>query len=157
MPDSSDPSTILVDAAALAATQLCGTLATMHAEHGTPYVTFVLFHLMPDGTVLFGSGESPQHSRNIDATPEVSFLIDNREAIHGDWNTFDRVVIEGQAEKILRDDDRYSAYLEAMRAKDATTATFTERASLYCIHPRRLVMRKGLQPDRLVVDFDELD
>lgn len=153
MTENSDRASILLAAGKLAATQPGGTLATMHAEDGTPYVTFVLFHFLPDGRLLFGSGPSPQHSVNIDATPEVSFLIDNREAIGGDWNTFDRVVIIGQAEKIPTEDVRYGEFIAAMRAKSAQAATFTERAQMYCIQPRRLVMRKGLSPERLVVDF----
>jgi nitroimidazol reductase NimA-like FMN-containing flavoprotein (pyridoxamine 5'-phosphate oxidase superfamily) len=153
MTDIAENSEILAAAAALAQTQLGGSLATMHSEDGTPYVTFVLFHLLPDGRVLFGSGASPQHSRNIGATPEVSFLIDNREAISGDWSGFDRVVIEGKAEQIANDDPRYTDFIAAMRAKNERAAGFTERAQMYCIAPRRMVMRRGLQPDGLVVEF----
>ncbi len=153
MTEAPDRETTLSNAVQLAAAQPGGSLATMHAEDGTPYVTFVLFHLLADGRLLFGSGPSPQHSRNIDATPEVSFLIDNREAIVGDWNTFDRIVIEGQAMKIANDDARYPEFIAAMRTKSAQAAIFTERAQMYCIFPRRLVMRHGLSPDRLVVEF----
>lgn len=153
MPDIPTDTAIIASATALALTQLGGSLATLHAEDGTPYVTFVLFHMLPDGRILFGSGASPQHSRNIDATPEVSFLIDNREAVSGDWATFDRVVIEGRAEKIAKDDPRYASFMDALRAKSERGAGFTERAQMYCIAPRRLVMRRGLQPDRLVVEF----
>ena len=153
MAETPEPAEILSAATRLAQKQLGGSLATMHAEDGTPYVTFVLFHLLPDGHVLFGSGDSPQHSRNIDATPEVSFLIDNRDAVSGDWDSFDRVVIEGHAEKIANDDPRYQDFIAAMRAKNERAAMFTDRAQMYCIVPRRLVMRRGLQPDRLVVEF----
>lgn len=145
---------IIEEARRIAAGQLGGTLATMHAEDGTPYVTFVLFHLREDGRVLFGSSTRPQHSRNIIATPEVSFLIDNREAVTGDWNAFDRIVIEGRAENIAREDERYRAYLEELAAKNEPAATFTERGELYCIHPRRLILMKGLDPARHIVEFE---
>ncbi len=152
MNELSEPE-ILREACALAATQLGGTLATVHSEDATPYVTFVLFHLLDDGRVLFGSGGAPQHSRNIAATPEVSFLIDNRAAVTGDWNTFDRVVIEGQAEVIAKDDPRYEDFIDSMAAKNETAAFFTKRGNLFCIRPRRLIMMKGLQPQRYIVDF----
>ena len=92
MADPFSREAILDEAARVARTQLGGTLATMHAEDGTPYVTFVLFHLRENGEVLFGSGTGPQHARNMLATPEVSFLIDNREVIRDDWTAFDRIV-----------------------------------------------------------------
>ncbi len=146
---------ILREACALAATQLGGTLATVHSEDATPYVTFVLFHLMDDGRVLFASGGAPQHSRNIAATPEVSFLIDNRAAVTEDWNTFVRVVIEGQAGVIPRDDPHYEGFIASMAAKNETAAFFTKRGNLFCIRPRRLIMMKGLQPHRYIVDFGQ--
>lgn len=146
---------ILVEASAIAAGEMGGALATLHAEDGTPYVTFVLFHLLPDGAVLFGSGPATQHARNMDATPEVSFLIDNREVIKGDWNTFCRIVIEGEAARVSPDDNRYPGFIAAMHAKGSAVATFAERGNLFRIHPRRLIMRYGLQPERLIIDFDQ--
>lgn len=145
---------ILGEAVRVGATQLGGTLATMHAEDGTPYVTFVLFHLRQSGEVLFGSGGAPQHTRNMDATPEVSFLIDNREMVASDWNLFDRVVIIGRAERIEVEDGRYDGFLGELSAKNEVAAGFTRRGNLFCIHPRRLIMMKGLQPHRYIIDFD---
>ncbi len=144
---------ILAEAARVAQTQLGGTLATMHAEDGTPYVTFVLFHLRSDGRVLFGSGEAPQHARNMAATAEVSFLIDNREVVRTDWTAFDRIVIEGLAELVANDDDRYEDYLRELREKNRMAAFFTEHGNLYAIVPRRLILMKGFEPTRHVVDF----
>lgn len=126
----------------------------MHAEDGTPYVTFVLFHLRDDGTVLFGSATRSQHARNLAATPEVSFLVDNREVIRNDWTAFDRLVIEGRATQIPPDDERYEPYLRELAAKDALSAYFTGRGDLYCITPRRIVLMKGIDGGRLVADFE---
>ncbi|MCC7366329.1 MAG: pyridoxamine 5'-phosphate oxidase family protein [Dehalococcoidia bacterium] len=146
---------ILTAATEVAGSQLGGTLATMHAEDGTPYVTFVLFHLRADGKVLFGSGTNPQHTANIRATPEVSFLIDNREAIRTDWTSFDRVVIEGRAEEIAAGHARYESYVAELREKNRMASFFTEHGSLFCIEPRRIIVNHGFEPDRLVVDFSE--
>lgn len=144
---------ILSAATTFAATQLGGALATTHAEDGTPYVTFVLFHLRQNGEVLFGSAEAPQHTRNIRATPEVSFLVDNRDVLKDDWSAFDRLVIEGRAHEVPADSQDYAALIDELRAKNRMAAYFTERGHLYRVVPRRLVLRRGFQPDRLVVDF----
>lgn len=147
---------ILADAVALAASQVGGTLATMHAEDGTPYVTFVFFHMEPDGSVLFGSGLNNQHAHNMAATPEVSFLVDNREVIRDDWAKFDRLVVEGRAEAIAPSDSRYPALIEALRAKNAPAARFTENGALYCIQPHRLVLMQGLTAKKRVLDLAHL-
>lgn len=144
---------IIAEACRIAATQPGGTLATLHAEDGTPYVTYVLFHLREDGRVLFGSLTAAQHARNMAATPEVSFLIDNREEVNGDWNNFDRVVIEGRAELIEKGDPRYDGYIAEIRAKNERAALFTDRGRLYCIEPRRMLLTKGLTPGRHIVEF----
>lgn len=125
----------------------------MHSEDGTPYVTFVLFHLRDDGSVLFGSGAGPQHSRNIAATPEVSFLIDNREVIRGDWTAFDRVVIEGHAARIPREGPEYGPLLAELAAKNRLSAHFTAQGDLFRISPRRIVVMKGIDGGRHVADF----
>ncbi|MGH2607523.1 MAG: pyridoxamine 5'-phosphate oxidase family protein [Tepidiformaceae bacterium] len=153
MPDPLSNAEILAEACRIAQTQLGGTLATMHSEDGTPYVTFVLFHLRPDGQVLFGSNPAPQHARNMAATPEVSFLIDNREVVRNDWTEFDRVVIEGRAERIEADDARYQPLLDELREKNRMAAFFTEHGYLYSIVPRRLILMKGFEPSRHMVDF----
>jgi nitroimidazol reductase NimA-like FMN-containing flavoprotein (pyridoxamine 5'-phosphate oxidase superfamily) len=146
---------ILREAVAIAAEQPGGTLATLHAEDGTPYVTFVFFHMDEQGQVIFGSRPGPQHSRNILGTPEVSFLIDNRQIIAEDWMRFDRVVVEGLAQPIAKDDARYRPLLEALRGKNPLAARFTEEGILFCLAPRRLVLRKGVHPERNVIEFDE--
>ena len=153
MPEPLDRAAILEEATRIAATQLGGTLATMHSEDGTPYVTFVLFHLRSNGELLFGSGATPQHSRNMAATPEVSFLIDNREVVRTDWAAFDRIVIEGLAETVAGSDARFPEYIEELRAKNRMAAYFTEQGQLFCIHPRRLIRMKGFEPTRNVVDW----
>ncbi|HXU24628.1 MAG TPA: pyridoxamine 5'-phosphate oxidase family protein, partial [Tepidiformaceae bacterium] len=107
MPEALSSDEILEEACQIAASQPGGTLASMHAEDGTPYVTFVLFHLRANGEVLFGSGQSPQHSRNMLATPEVSFLIDNREVILTEWAAFNRVVIEGRCSPVDPEEPEY--------------------------------------------------
>ena len=144
---------ILAECARVAQTQLGGTLATMHSEDGTPYVTFVLFHLRADGQVLFGSNGAAQHARNIVATQEVSFLIDNREVVRTDWTAFDRIVIEGLASRIEGEDARYQEYLAELREKNRMAAFFTEHGYLYTIEPRRLILMRGFEPTRHVVDF----
>ena len=141
----------------LASRQLGGTLATTHAEDGTPYVTYVLFHLRDDGSVIFGTAPGPQHTRNMLATPEVSFLVDNREVIEQDWTAFDRVVIEGSSSQIAKEDRRYSPLLEELRAKNGMAAHFTETGRLFYIQPRRLILMRGLDPTRNIVDFEHGD
>jgi len=144
---------ILRESAAIAAGQPGGTLATTHAEDGTPYVTFVLCHLRETGEVLFGSNARPQHARNIAATPEVSFLIDNREVIRGDWTAFNRVVIEGRAEQIAKDDARYPEFIEELGAKSKMAAVFTDQGMLFCLHPRRVMLMRGFEPTRFTAEF----
>jgi nitroimidazol reductase NimA-like FMN-containing flavoprotein (pyridoxamine 5'-phosphate oxidase superfamily) len=153
MADLTSPAAIITESRRIAATQLGGTLATMHAEDGTPYVTFVFFHMREDARILFGSGAAPQHTRNMTSTPEVSFLIDTREAIRDNWDAFDRIVIEGSVEKIPDSDPRYKPWLEEIRTKNATAAYFTEHGALFSINPRRLILMRGLQPNRHIVDF----
>jgi nitroimidazol reductase NimA-like FMN-containing flavoprotein (pyridoxamine 5'-phosphate oxidase superfamily) len=153
MTELSTDQDILAEAIRIAAGQPGGTLATHHAEDGTPYVTFVYFHLCDDGKIVFGSSDAAQHSRNLMATPEASFLIDTREVILADWKSFDRVVIEGRAERVETDDPRYPELLGALRDKNPLAAEFSERGHLFCIHPRRLQLRKGVDPTRYVVDF----
>ncbi|MFN0093771.1 MAG: pyridoxamine 5'-phosphate oxidase family protein [Dehalococcoidia bacterium] len=150
------PDEVLAYGHQLALGQPGGTLATTHAEDGTPYVTYVLFHLCPDGTVLFGSGLTPQHTRNLLATPEASFLIDNRETVHTDWNAFDRLVVVGMTEPIRKDSSDYAPLLEAIRAKSETAATFTERGQLFALRPRRVVLMRGLEPHRHIVELFSL-
>lgn len=145
---------ILSEASDVAASQLGGTLATTHAEDGTPYVTFVLFHLRANGEVLFGSAETPQHASNIRATPEVSFLIDNRNVLGDDWTEFNRVVIEGRAREVASDAPDYQPLIAELGSKNRMAAFFTERGHLYRVTPRRLVLMKGFQPNRHIVDFD---
>lgn len=144
---------IMREASVIAAEQPGGTLATTHAEDGTPYVTYVLFHLRPNGEVLFGSNSRPQHARNIAATPEVSFLVDNREVVRGDWAAFNRVVIEGRAEEIAKDDSRYAALLAELAEKNRMAAVFTDSGILFSIAPRRLLLMRGFEPTRYTVEF----
>jgi nitroimidazol reductase NimA-like FMN-containing flavoprotein (pyridoxamine 5'-phosphate oxidase superfamily) len=157
MAEFTERDALLAQAVAFARTQAGGTLATMHAEDGTPYVTFVLFHMRDDGSVLFGSGRSPQHSRNIDATPEVSFLVDNREVVRSDWTAFQRVVIEGLAERVTHDDPQYSRLAAELASKTQLATFFTEQGSIYRIRPRRLVVMTGIEPRRAVIDFEHGD
>jgi nitroimidazol reductase NimA-like FMN-containing flavoprotein (pyridoxamine 5'-phosphate oxidase superfamily) len=147
----------LAHAAALARTQPGGTLATVHAEDATPYVTYVLFHLRGDGKVLFGSAVQPQHARNIQATPEVSFLIDNREVVRDDWTAFDRVVIEGRAIRIAAEDPEYRIYLDELGEKNKMAAYFTEQGQLFCIQPRRILVMRGFEPVRNTVEFEDAE
>jgi nitroimidazol reductase NimA-like FMN-containing flavoprotein (pyridoxamine 5'-phosphate oxidase superfamily) len=146
---------ILSEAVAVAADQAGGTLATTHAEDGTPYVTFVLFHLRENGEVLFGSGTRPQHTRNIQATPEVSFLIDNREVIRDEWTGFNRVVIEGRARPVERESAEYEPLLAELGAKNKMAGLFTDRGILFRIVPRRLILMRGFEPTRFTVEFQE--
>jgi len=145
---------ILERARRLAASQFGGSLATLHAEDGTPYVTFVLFHMRADGSILFGSGRSPQHSRNMDATPEVSFLIDNREVIATDWPSFERCVIEGMAQKIVEGDALYDDLVAELTERSRLAVTFTRGGALYRILPRRLILQLGIEPVRHIIDFE---
>jgi nitroimidazol reductase NimA-like FMN-containing flavoprotein (pyridoxamine 5'-phosphate oxidase superfamily) len=148
------PGEILRYCAVLAAGQQGGTLATSHAEDGTPYVTFVLFHLTDDGRILFGSAPGSQHSRNILATPEVSFLIDNREVIRTDWTAFDRVVIEGRARRIAPDDSRYLGLLAELAQKNGMAARIADEGLLFCVEPRRISLARGLGGAH-IVDFED--
>jgi hypothetical protein len=145
---------ILAYAAEVARTQPGGTLATTHAEDGTPYVTYVLGHLTADGRVLFGSQLTQQHSRNIAATAEVSFLFDNRSAIFEDWTLFDRVVIEGSATIVEKDSAAYEPLIAELAAKTPMGAFFTRHGELFCISPRRLILNRGLEGIRHVASFD---
>src|SRR5690606_3570181 len=113
-----------------------------------------LFHILQDGRVLFGSGASPQHTRNIRATPEVSFLIDNREAIRTDWSSFNRIVIEGRAREVESSDPEYETLIAEVREKNPMAAFFTDRGALFCIDPRRLILMRGFEPVRHVIDFE---
>jgi nitroimidazol reductase NimA-like FMN-containing flavoprotein (pyridoxamine 5'-phosphate oxidase superfamily) len=149
-----DRTETLREAVAIAAEQQGGTLATTHAEDGTPYVTFVLFHMRDTGEVLFGSNARPQHARNIAATPEVSFLVDNREVIRGDWTAFNRVVIEGRAIEIPKDDPRYAGLLAELSEKNKMAAVFTDSGILFCLAPRRILLNKGFDANRYTVEFE---
>ena len=154
MPEALSSDEIIEEACQIAASQPGGTLASMHAEDGTPYVTFVLFHLRANGEVLFGSGQSPQHSRNMLATPEVSFLIDNREVILTEWAAFNRVVIEGRCSPVDPEEPEYDGLLAELGAKNKMAAYFTERGLLFRIRPRRLILMKGFEPNRHLVEFE---
>jgi hypothetical protein len=144
---------ILDEAVRVAASHPGGTLATVHAEFATPYVSFVLFHLRPDGKVLFGSGNSPQHTRNMLSTPEVSFLIDNREVVDIDIESFERIVIEGLVAAVPNTSPEYAGYLAELEAKHRYARALTETGQMFCIQPRRLILMKGLEPQRQRVDF----
>jgi pyridoxine/pyridoxamine 5'-phosphate oxidase len=146
---------ILAEASRLAANHPGGTLATTHAEDGTPYVTFVLFHLRGDGEVLFGSNVAAQHVRNIQATPEASFLIDNREVIPADPPSFCRVVIEGHVGAVATHSARYEQYLAELRVANSGAAYFAENGALFRIMPRRLILMRGAGPDRSILNFEE--
>ncbi len=148
---------ILAETYRIAQGQPGGVLATIHSEDATPYVTYVLFHLTAGGQVLFGSGASPQHSQNMAATPEVSFLIDNREVMATDWKQFDRIVIEGKADLVADGMPEYQPLLDQIASKNAMAATFTARGNLYRITPRRIILRKGIQGVSYTVDFTEPD
>jgi nitroimidazol reductase NimA-like FMN-containing flavoprotein (pyridoxamine 5'-phosphate oxidase superfamily) len=145
---------VLEWAGELAASQQGGTLATLHAEDGTPYVTYVLAHMLPGGEVLFGSPDKPQHVRNMQATPEVSFLWDNREVIRSAPDSFTRCIIEGRAEWVAEDDARYPGWLEEVRRKSEMAAGFTARASMYVIVPRRVIYQAGFRGPRLTVEVE---
>lgn len=144
---------VLEYAAALARSQRGGSLATTHAELNTPYITYVLAHLCPDGRLLFGSGLARQHSRNILAAPSVSFLFDTRAAVATDWSAFDRLVIEGPARVMPKDAADYEQLLAQLAEKSPMAGHFTRSGELFCLDPRRLTLSRGLDPVRYVVDF----
>jgi nitroimidazol reductase NimA-like FMN-containing flavoprotein (pyridoxamine 5'-phosphate oxidase superfamily) len=146
---------ILAEACRIAANQPGGSLATVHAEDATPYVTYVLFHLRDNGELLFGSRPTPQHARNIAATPEASFLIDNRDVIAKEWTSFDRVIIEGRSELVAREDPAYHTLLEELRSKNEMAAQFTEQGNLYRLRPRRIILRKGATPQAFIIEFED--
>lgn len=137
----------------LGAGQQGGTLATVHDQDSTPYPTFVLFHVTSNAEVLFGSTVDAQHSRDLDATPEVAFLIDNRDVIRDDWTKFDRVIIEGAAEKIAKSDERYGELLDELEGKTTLGARFAREGNLYRIAPHRLTLRRALGSEPGVIDF----
>ena len=60
---------ILQEAKRVADSQFGGTLATIHADDGTPYPAFVLFHLTDKGEVLYGSVTESQHTRDTEVVP----------------------------------------------------------------------------------------
>lgn len=155
MPDSlATDDAILRHAAALALTQPGGTLATIHAEFATPYLTFVLFHLRESGQVIFASSGRPQHQRNIASTPEVSFLIDNRDVVKHDWSAFNRVIIEGHCRQVLPEEPDFIPLAESLKGKDDSSSYFIREGHLFIIEPRRLILMKGLDQQRHVVDFE---
>ena len=153
MPELS-PEQILNEALRVADSQFGGTLATIHADDGTPYPAFVLFHLTDEGEVIYGSVTESQHTRDTVATPEVAFLIDNRDVLAYDWPAFDRVTVEGRAECIDPDDPRYARYFEELTAKNWLSNYFTTIGDLYCIAPTRITVILGLGPERHTIDFD---
>ncbi len=144
---------ILSEAQRLARSQFGGTLATIHADDGTPYPAFVFFHLTPLGEVFYGSAPDSQHARDTVATPEVAFLIDTRNVLATDWPAFDRVIVEGRAERVPPEDERYGPSVEQLAAKNWLAGYFTRTGSLYRITPRRLTLVQGLGPERHTVDF----
>ena len=148
------PDEILNEALRVAHSQFGGTLATVHADDGTPYPAFVLFHLTDDGEVIYGSVTESQHTRDTEVIPEVAFLIDNRDVLGYDWPAFDRVTVEGTAERIDPDDERYDGYFEELTAKNWLSNYFTTIGNLYCIAPRRITVVLGLGPERHTLDFD---
>ena len=145
---------ILEEALRVAHSQFGGTLATIHADDGTPYPAFVLFHLTDEGEVVYGSVTESQHTRDTVAIPEVAFLIDNRDVLGYDWPAFDRVTVEGTAERIDPDDPRYDSYFEVLTAKNWLSSYFTGIGNLYRIAPRRITVVLGLGPERHTLDFD---
>ena len=145
---------ILEEALRVAHSQFGGTLATIHADDGTPYPAFVLFHLTDEGEVLYGSVTESQHTRDTEVVPEVAFLIDNRDVLGYDWPAFDRVTVEGTAERIDPDDPRYDSYFEVLTAKNWLSSYFTGIGNLYRIAPRRITVVLGLGPERHTLDFD---
>ena len=148
------PEQILEEALRVAHSQFGGTLATIHADDGTPYPAFVLFHLTDEGEVVYGSVTESQHTRDTVAIPEVAFLIDNRDVLGYDWPAFDRVTVEGTAERIEPDDPRYDSYFEVLTAKNWLSSYFTGIGNLYRIAPRRITVVLGLGPERHTLDFD---
>ena len=148
------PEQILEEALRVAHSQFGGTLATIHADDGTPYPAFVLFHLTDEGEVVYGSVTESQHTRDTVAIPEVAFLIDNRDVLGYDWPAFDRVTVEGTAERIDPDDPRYDSYFEVLTAKNWLSSYFTGIGNLYRIAPRRITVVLGLGPERHTLDFD---
>lgn len=148
------PEQILKEALRVADSQFGGTLATTHVDDGTPYPAFVLFHLTDEGEVIYGSVIQSQHTRDTEAIPEVAFLIDNRDVLGHDWPAFDRVTIEGTAERIDPDDSRYEGFFKALVAKNWLSNYFTQIGNLYRINPRRITVLLGLGPERHILDFD---
>ncbi len=148
------PEQIIEEALRVAHSQFGGTLATTHADDGTPYPAFVLFHLTDEGEILYGSVTESQHTRDTEVVPEVAFLIDNRDVLGYDWPAFDRVTVEGTAERIDPDDPRYDSYFEALTAKNWLSSYFTGIGNLYRIAPRRITVVLGLGPERHTLDFD---
>lgn len=145
---------ILQEAKRVADSQFGGTLATIHADDGTPYPAFVLFHLTDEGEVIYGSVSESQHTRDTVATPEVAFLIDNRDVLGYDWPAFDRVTVEGHAERIDPEDARYDGFFEELTAKNWLSSYFTRIGDLYRIDPMRISVLLGLGPERYTIDFD---
>ena len=144
---------VLDYAAGLAMSQPGGALATTHAELGAPYITYVLAHLSRDGRLLFGSGLARQHSKNILAHPAVSFLFDSRAAVATDWSGFDRLTIEGLARIVPKASLEYETLLGELGSKSPMAAYFTRHGELFCVEPRRIMLSRGLDPTRHVVEF----
>tara|TARA_B100000029_G_C17590152_1_gene962256 strand:- start:1330 stop:1854 length:525 start_codon:yes stop_codon:yes gene_type:complete len=174
MPDYSKDE-IIQRVSELASDQFGGTLATIHADDGTPYPAFVFFHFTEDARVLFGCRPMSQHSMDVQATPQVSFLIDNRNILHRSvdvtpipesaWHIdnsivfsqegsgFDRVVIEGTVVLVESSSDSYADDLSALSAKNWLAGSFARQGGLYCINPRRLTLVEALDSDKHTVDF----
>jgi len=144
---------ILQYAVRLAESQPGGTLATTHEVTGASYITYVLAHLCADGRLLFGSGLARQHSKNILASPPVSFLFDSRSAVASDWTAFDRVSIDGDALVLPPGHPHYERLLSQIAAKSPMAAYFTRHGVLFSVEPRRLTLSRGLDPNRHIVQF----
>ena len=74
--------------------------------------------------------------------------------IRSDWTAFDRVVIEGRAEEVAPEDARFETYIAELREKNRMAAFFTEHGTLFCVHPRRLILARGFEPQRNILDFE---
>ncbi len=66
-------------------------------------------------------------------------------------------MVEGVAIPIAKGDPLYPGLLEALRSKNPLAARFTEEGILFCLAPRRLVLRKGVHPERNVIEFEQAD
>src|SRR6516165_1329719 len=79
-----------------------GALATLMAGTGDPYCSLVNLASHPDGTPILLISRLAVHTRNIQADPRVSLMLDERAP--GDPLEGARIMLQGRAEPVGKEE-----------------------------------------------------